>query len=313
MIIFLYGKNQYGKEQYIRGVKEKFAKEVDASGLNMTVLDGEKVSSGLLHQEVFASGFLVPKRLIIIKDVLKNKKSDIKEVVLEIIQKDAKNENIIIFSETDKSTSNFFKSLKNTKFSQEFPEPSIQDVVNFIHQEITHRGGTASPEIASYMASLVGNDLQSISNEIDKIIHYTKGREILKTDIQEMITISLQDDIFGLVDAIVSKRKKDALQFLEIQFELGANHIYIHSMLVRQFRILIQMHSLYEQGMTRSDEIASSLSIHPYVAKKSLPHVQKLSKAYLQAVYRYLVQLDKQFKTSYADPQLLLEEFVVKI
>ncbi|MBU1148721.1 hypothetical protein KKI23_01385, partial [Patescibacteria group bacterium] len=82
MVIYLHGDDSYRSLQRLKTLKEGFIKKFDKSSLNVVILDKDKLEFADWQKAVAASGFLAQKRLIVIKNLITNKKN--KEVCQEI-------------------------------------------------------------------------------------------------------------------------------------------------------------------------------------------------------------------------------------
>jgi len=82
-------------------------------------------------------------------------------------------------------------------------------------------------------------------------------------------------------------------------------------MILRQFRILLQLKSLVV-NKSSSTEISRVTGLHPFVIKKSLPLLSKYSMGDLKKIFNNLVQLDLDMKSSPLDNELFLNLFIIK-
>ena len=83
MILFLYGEDTYRSHCKLEEIRAKFLRDIDASGLNMTELDGEKNSIGEAAAALTTSAFLASRRLVVLKYFIKSlKKKDADELAL---------------------------------------------------------------------------------------------------------------------------------------------------------------------------------------------------------------------------------------
>jgi DNA polymerase III delta subunit len=103
-------------------------------------------------------------------------------------------------------------------------------------------------------------------------------------------------EIFSYLDAILRRNRGEAVEELEKLFFLGKEPIYIHSMLVWQFRQLLA------PGLLK-----------PFMQKKVLAARKLYSEEDLFKIYKSLLQIDVQLKTGAGDPQAWLTSLTVKI
>lgn len=318
MIIFIYGPDTYRSSKKIEEIKNKFIKEVDPSRLNLAILEsGAKAQE--VQNELNTTPFLAKRRLVVLKNfVLKNKNEEVGDLLLEFVAKErGVDDNIIVFYETDKpegkEKNKLFELLAKSKFAQPFDKLSPAELLSYLNLEAKKLGAAIQPNAAQQLISVAGDDLWQLMNELQKLAAYAQGRAINAKDVELMCGQFLEDNIFQLIDAIAQKSSNRALKLTEDFFSLDQNVFYLLTMIIKQFRVLVQIKDLIENGMVSADLAAKSLKIHPFVAKKSLAQAQKFKAEELKAIYGKLVELEKQLKSSYADEKLLIEKFVASL
>jgi DNA polymerase-3 subunit delta len=121
-----------------------------------------------------------------------------------------------------------------------------------------------------------------------------------------------EQTVFEFVDALGRMQTDAALKLLHEQIENGAAPPYLMTMIVRQFRIILQMRDLQARGMPR-DVAVAHIKMNPYVATKVWDQAQNFSIARLEAIYQKLLETDLAIKTSRADPVLALDTLVVEL
>ncbi|HRY63352.1 MAG TPA: DNA polymerase III subunit delta [Patescibacteria group bacterium] len=322
MIIFLHGLDTFRSKEKLKMFKEKFVREVDKSGLNLVELNAEKININDLNKAISTQSFLAKKRMVVIKNIFDQRKA-LQTEVLELLKagkfRDGKDDNILIFwdEEPDKRTA-LFKYLEGSKFKEEFEILKNNELTRWIIKKVEAKGGQISKMNADTLASKSDGNLWALNQEIDKLLAVCQGREIGREDLETSSLVKLDDNIFNLTDAIGNKNTKLALKLLHESIEGGANEIYLLTMIVRQFRILIQVKAALEEGPADTAggrgnyrALAQSLGIHPFVVQKALPQAMKYSMEQLKAIYRRLLEIDLKLKTG-GDGETLLEMFVVE-
>jgi DNA polymerase-3 subunit delta len=91
--------------------------------------------------------------------------------------------------------------------------------------------------------------------------------------------------------------------------DAGYEPLYLLGMIVRQFRIMIQVKDLAERGVHPRD-IPARLGMNPFVARKGLSQAAKFSMDQLEIVYHKLWETDLSIKTGQTEPVLALDLFV---
>jgi len=75
MLFYVHGTDHYRIKEKINELKTGFVKKRDKANLNTVNLDGEKIDLSHLIQEVMTTPFLGEKKMIVVKNIWKNKKA----------------------------------------------------------------------------------------------------------------------------------------------------------------------------------------------------------------------------------------------
>ncbi|OGH84913.1 MAG: DNA polymerase III subunit delta, partial [Candidatus Magasanikbacteria bacterium RIFOXYC12_FULL_33_11] len=277
----------------------------------------DKETSGNIMSQLLTSPFLADKKMIVLKNLLSN--SDHKDFLPEILARIEENrfpeENIIVFWESNdtfktKNAKTFFAFLQKEKFAQTFPELKGFEFSNWIKEEISLRGSKIEMKALNFLSSNFGSDMWTLSTLIDQLVSYT-NEEITLSDVQKFVEEKVDDNIFNLVDAIVAGQKAKAFKMIRKQYENGEDAQYIFAMLLRQFRILLEMREIYEkQNNIQSIELAKMLGLHPFVVSKSFVFVKRYTLSQIKDIYLKLLEMDTKTKTGQGGQSFLLDVFV---
>ena len=317
MIIFLYGKDTYRSKQQLKKMVDKFKIDRDPQGYNVVELDCEKEDSGKIMSEVLATPFLADKRMTVLKNLLSasQHKDFLVEIIVRIEENRFPEENIIIFWEGNdtfktKNAKTLFEKLKKEKFAQTFPELKGFEISNWIKSEIVSRGGKIEMKALNFLSSKFGSDMWLLSTLINQLISYT-NEEINLSDVQKFVEEKVDDNIFNLVDAIVAGQKNKAFKMIRKQYENGEDAQFIFAMILRQFRILLEMREVFEkQNNISSSDLAKMLGIHPFVVSKSSVFVKSYTLNQIKDIYLKLLEMDTKTKTGQGGQSFLLDVFV---
>ena len=93
---------------------------------------------------------------------------------------------------------------------------------------------------------------------------------------------------------------------LEEQYEAGLNDPYLLNMVIRQFKILLQVRQALEKGLS-SRQMMSALKLHPFVIQKSLAQVKAFSLDELKKQFSHLIEIDSRMKQGQANIKLELD------
>jgi len=318
MNIFLHGADTFRSRTQLRKMIEKFKIDRDPQGLNVVSLDCATASDGEVMEQVLATPFLAEKRMIVLENLLTaTGKGDLQtEIFKRIEAKTLPEENVYIFWEGDskpktKVGKDLLARLLTEKYAQEFDELKGVKFGAWVATEVTDRGGKINQPAINFLVNNIGGDMWRANSLIDQLIAYKEDEEIDQEAVALFVDEKIDDNIFNLVDSIVGRQTKQVFKMIREQYRVGKDPHYIFAMILRQFRILLEMRDLFEREENMpSDLMAKKLGLHPFVVKKSLPFIKKYNLEDLKKIYSKLLDLDVKFKTSAGDPSLLLDVFV---
>lgn len=165
-------------------------------------------------------------------------------------------------------------------------------------------------ELALFCEKIAGKELESIENEIEKLISYTFGRDIKKEDINLMFQNSSESDIFDLTNSISQKKPVEALDVLNTLFLKGEKGNIILSMIERQLRLLLLISNGLDEGKGK-DEIAKDLSINPYRCQIIIKQCLKFNKGQLLRAVDLCLTTEKNLKSTSRNGKNELEFLIV--
>lgn len=342
MIIFLYGPDDFRAKQKINELREKFIKEVDPTGSSMVSIDGAKTTIDELSTLYRPVSLFSKRRFITLSNIMNNKQAEILEELGEFLQKEKNNENILVIYEPNfvekkiagknlimkpgadnktlplnKIEKKLFDYLVKSQFVQFFDVLSGREMTNFLETRAKKNGVRISSSTLQLLLGLIGTDLWSLSQEIDKLSAYvlsTAKEEAVITDemVKEMVSQSLIDGIFSLTDALGNRQAGLAVKLFNDQIIGGAHPHYLLTMMLWQFKTLASVRQGLDSGKT-SKELAKSLGLHPYVLEKSINQVRKFNLVSLENAINRLVDLDYKSKTGQGKLEELLPVVLVSL
>ncbi|MFZ2189351.1 MAG: DNA polymerase III subunit delta [Candidatus Magasanikiibacteriota bacterium] len=321
MIIFLYGADTFRSRKQLKKMIEKFKIDRDPQGLNVTILDCEKEEPGLIMEQILSMPFLAEKRMVVLENLLSaTKKGDLQEQILKRVEeKNLPEDNVYIFWEGEgkpktKVAKEFYERLEKEKYAQEFPALIGAKLSAWIDTEIKEKNGKISSHALQLLVQNTKGDIWLINSLIEQLLAYKGNEEIQTEDVNLFLEASADDNIFNLVDAIVAGQSKQVYKMIREQYKIGKDPHYVFSMVLRQFRILLEMRDLFDrEDNIGSNIMASKLELHPFVVKKSLPFVKKYNLQTLKNIYQSLLDFDKKIKTGQGQADLLLDLFVGRL
>ena len=318
----------FGQEQYLceEAIKELEKKLIHPSfkDLNYEYIQESNISTQRIINACETFPIMDQWRVIIIKDFdflqAGNAKKD-EQGINDIIQyiKNISPSTCLVFWQTEKidKRKKLFKAIKKEGKLLEINKLRTYELEKWLERKILEKGKVIKKpvlfffmEYSNYLSRNSSKTLRDLVNEINKIVDYIGDRkEITKADIENLLPRSLEDDIFKMVDAIGKKDTKTAIRLLNDMLINGENGIKILSMVIRQFRILIQCQELKQMGYSPS-LISSKLSLAHFIVKKGLVQSQYFERGKLKQALNTCSKMDLEMKTGKVDIKLALEMLI---
>lgn len=308
MIYFFYGENTYSIKEKIDQLKTRFIKE--QGDFDISEVSGENINKNDYSNLVFVAPFLSTKRLVIVKNLLlENSDLTLKKYIAENLEK-IPDTTILIFVEyglPDKKLS-LYKKLNEPKRAQNFELLQGARLSSWIKNRVESENCQISKEALDQLQLYVGSDLWRLQNEIDKLVLFKRSENLAKIetkDVEELVVPTLNPNIFDFVGHIAAGNHLGATKVLDQLIRSGENEIKILSMIVYQYRTMLEICDFKNQKLSAA-EIASRSKVHPFVIRKTLDLLHKYSWRDLCSCYFQIQKADTDIKSGQIEPNLAL-------
>ncbi|MBT6068639.1 DNA polymerase III subunit delta [Candidatus Peregrinibacteria bacterium] len=292
-IILFFGENTYLINQKASLWEQEFIKK--HGDLNLIKLEGKRLTAREIYEQANQTPFLSDKKLLIVRGFLENK-SEIQKEFLEYIERIA-DFTVVLFVETkmpDKRLSLYKYITKNCR-TEEFTNLEGNILYDWIIREVQKRDSQIGFSEAKYLTEIAGLSMQSLSNEIEKLSLNRLHKAIRREDIDTLTVPKLSYNVFKLTDAVAAKNAKLALKILEELKQFNEEMPMLFHMIVRQFRILIQIRDCLDKGLGQAD-IKRSVPEHPFVIMNGMKQAANFQLKDLKEIYTALLDIEKAFK-----------------
>ena len=341
MIIYIHGPDAFRSREKLRELVAEFKKKRDPQGYNITRLQGQDLMFDRFRHEALSSGFLSPRRLVVVEEVIGKGGQDITEKIVEFLKSELRlsgpDANVLVFWEADglsgvqkekplkkkqkvgkrkRELSQGLEEYLNTqRYTFHFPLLAAGEVQKWIIERVRNMGGTIERTAVDALATIVGSDLWRAANEVEKLIAWRLTDTVRLRDITALVeSLDLSPSGFEFLDAVGGRATPAALTRLYELIHAGNDAVAIHALLTRLFRTICLVKSYLEDASVKSKSQASEdLGLHPYVVKKTVTVTQRFSWGELSIMGQKLLQLDSDIKGGSDDPVLALEMFVIEV
>lgn len=166
----------------------------------------------------------------------------------------------------------FFKSIDHDVF---FPYLNENDVVKWCMNFAVRNGVALDRNTARTFVGLVGTDMTSVSNEIQKAVDMVGEGGVITNDIVSKCTVgNIEVRIFEMLDCFTNGKVKDGIGLLHVLLEDENEALGITAFLESRFKLMLEGRILLDKGLSVS-AAASKMEGSRYANEKACRAAQK--------------------------------------
>lgn len=319
-----HGEDEFARAETLADFKERFG-SADMVDLNTAVLAGRKLTLAEVRHKCDAVPFLAERRLVIVEGLLtrlmprkggalsKAEQAFLDDLIDYLPGLPETTRLVFIEKEALPASHPVVKLAKREQrgYVKRFKLPDAKALPDWIEERARKQGGEIRRGAARRLAAVVGTDLRLLDQEIEKLVTYVNAeRAITRDDVETLVPYSQDAVIFDLVDALGQRDGRTAAQTLHRLLEEGEHPLGLFGMIVRQFRLLIQVKELKKQKRATAKDVAGALGIHPFPARKLHSQATHFTEAQLEMIYRHLSDIDVKIKTGKVEAEVALDLLV---
>ena len=194
----------------------------------------------------------------------------------------------------------------------EFPKQGQRDLIAWITRHFAAENKKIDSRLCAYLIEITDGTMTSLAGEISKIVAYSDADEITKSDIDAVTEPVLDAVVFQMTDLLGEGKYGPALQKLQQLLKLQEKPIAILGAIGAHFRRLGTAVTLYSQGKNARD-LARLCGMKDYAADKLMPKAKRFSPDFCAFAAQLVMETDAKLKTSYDDPERLLEMLLLQL
>ena len=194
----------------------------------------------------------------------------------------------------------------------EFAKQDQRDLVSWVTRHFAAREKRISTDLCLYLIDITGGTMTALAGEIDKICAYSGATEIKKTDIDAVTEPVLDAVVFQMTDMLSAGRYDQALQKLQQLLKMQQEPLAILGAVGSHFRRIGAARTLLDHGKTAYD-LQKLCGIPDYPARKTMDAARRFSPAFCKRAAELVLETDYRMKTSFDDPERLLEMLLLTL
>jgi DNA polymerase-3 subunit delta len=316
----------YGTEPYlINETKQLLINHVlspEEADFNLSSYDLEETPIDTALEDAETFPFMGERRLIFLHNpvFLTSEKSKAKIehnlAKLEAYIKEPAPYSVVVLSASSEKLDDrkkLTKQLKKTAAVLEAKKLNEGELKTWIRERAALNGVQINEAAVELVLTLAGTNLFILTSEIDKLALYASDtKRIDEQMVEKMVSRSLEQNIFSLVDKIVHRKIEEALRIYYDLLKQNEEPIKILSVITGQFRLIYQVKELARRGYGQQ-QIAGYLKIHPFRVKLAAGQAQLFGDEELTVIMSLLADADYQMKTGGMNKTMLIEMFLFRL
>ncbi|QNM06402.1 DNA polymerase III subunit delta [Qiania dongpingensis] len=220
---------------------------------------------------------------------------------------------ILIFVEEQVDKRNkLYKKVKELGYAAELSRQPESQLKTWILRILKQEGRQISQTAMELLLSSVGDDMEHIRTELEKLLAYTEGREgITPADVEAVCSVQITGRIFDMITDIAARRQTRALEKYYDLMALKEPPMRILFLIARQFNQLLIVKELAASGRGK-DEIAKKAGIQPFVASKAMAQAKSFRTEELRDYVVKCVEAEEAVKTGRLADSLAVELLITE-
>jgi len=313
----------FGEEKLL--IKEEIQKikasmiSAHLEAANYIVLDGKTVPEDEIINACITVPMLQDKKLVVVSNArfFEGARSEKggedpgrKDNFIEFLQKVPEYTQLIFACEKVDKRKKIFKFIQKEGVVREFGAPSLKDKALWVQKRVELYGKKMDLSSAYFLAASTRN-LYQTDMELKKAAAFVGEKQtIQKNEISSILSKSLENNIFDLMDHVGMKKPAMAVGILDDLLLQGEKGIVILFMISKHIMDLVCVKSL--QNLSFQD-IKQKLGLHPFVLKKAVEQAGNFTLEELKQALKWCQQLDLDIKKGRVDDKTGIELLIAKM
>ena len=307
-VYLLYGDEAYLKQQYKHRLLQALVSEEDT--MNFSRFEGKGIHVREVIDLAETMPFFSNRRVILMENTgfFKTKSEELAEYVSTLPDYICF---LFVEDEIDKRN-RMYKAVQKYGRAVEFSTQDEKTLMTWVLSILKKENKKITRPDMELFLGKTGTDIGNIEKELDKLLAYTMGREVITaSDIEAVCTTQITNRIFDMIRAVTEKRQRRALDLYYDLLALKEPPMRILFLLARQFNLLLQVKELAAEGCDQST-IAKRTGLQNFVVRNYLPMARKYERDALKKAVEDCVDTEEAVKTGRLTDVMSVELLIIR-
>jgi DNA polymerase-3 subunit delta len=309
-LVYLYGEETFLVERAVRQLLER-AIDPSLRDFNFNVFYGNETKGIEVLDAAQTLPMFAERRAVLVKRA-EALKADALEALLPYVRNPASTTCLVFSGSKIDQRKKFFQELKKHGLLVEFKRLYDNKLSGFIQGEAASLDKRIEQPAAELLAFLVGNNLQELSSQVEKLAAYCGARPgISVEDVRTIASSSKAFTAFELARFLGLRDLQNALRSLDTLFRNGEDAPLMIGALTRHFRQLWRIRELLDRKVPQAD-IGRELNIHTFFLGELVRQAKNFARGELARLFDELFRCDVSSKSG-GNPYTVMHGLVVGI
>ncbi len=307
----------FGPEAYLRSLAAQAITDAALADAPLRDFNETKYSLNSTDvQQAIATAEQLPmmaqRRVVRINDFARLREAD-EEVLMRYLLRPAESSIVIFCADDLDKRRKVSKKLLEICAAVEFAPLKDAELISWARQRLKELNADADERTIGQIVALVGNDVQTLSNELEKLgaAALPSGRITMEM-VDRLIGRSREHSNFELTDHLIARNRPRALQTLRRLLDDGAEPVMLIGLIGSNYHRLSLAKELMARGAAK-EEVFRLVGMPYYMREEFLATARRTEANSLTRSIQRIAAADLAIKTSLATPRLQLELLVCEL
>lgn len=321
-LYLFYGEESYLKQLYVNRIIDKTVNPAFSS-FNLNNIEGKDATLDLIAECCEALPMMDDYVVVVVHDMPLNKLDAVENSKLQALVSDMSPTTILIFWQDtvevdgkDRKWAGIISLFDKNGSCVNFAKKTTADLVKILVNGAAKRECTLSPDDARYLISVVGDDMNILLNELDKVCFFADKTQITRKHIDAVAIKSAEATTFSLSKALLSGNLDKAYELLDTLYFRKTEPTLIMGTLISSYVDMYRAKVSLVSGESATALVGSfNYKNKEFRLTNASRDASKLSITQLRSALEILAEADEKLKLNFEESKtrLIIEQLMVKL